>query len=171
MSLPVSQFDFRLSLTRYLQVAGGFSLIVLDQFTKIIWQFDLCLNPAKSITSFFNLVCVWNHGVSFGLGNAGTTTPEFQRNLLIGLTGLLTLLVGYWWVRSKNKLEQWGCILVMSGAIGNIMDRFHYNAVFDFLDFHVFGYHWPAFNLADSCICVGVLTLLTANLLTKPKVS
>ena len=161
------QEPWRFNRMLYIQMVSGLLLVIFDQLSKTVLQSDLCIAGVKKINGLLNFVCVWNHGVSFGLGNSGIHTPELQRNLLIGFTGLLTLVVIYWWQRSKNMTEQWGCTLIICGAISNIIDRVHYNAVFDFLDFHAFNYHWPAFNLADSCICVGVIILFLINLFRK----
>lgn len=165
----MSRALFSLSPTRYAQIALILLLIALDQISKISLQADLCENMGQQITGFFNLVCVWNHGISFGLGNAGENTAAYQPMLLILLTGTLTCAVSYWWLRSHRAVEQWGCALIIAGAIGNIMDRLRWQAVFDFLDFHIGGWHYPAFNLADSLICVGVGILLLSNLKNKEK--
>jgi signal peptidase II len=75
-----------------------------------------------------------------------------------------------WLYRTDKGCERWALSLIIGGALGNIRDRVLYGAVFDFLDFYVGSYHWPAFNLADSCIVVGVLLLLYTQLVLKKRV-
>jgi len=139
-------------------------IIVFDQITKWIALFGLNLgeNPI-TVTSFFNLVLVWNRGVSFGMfNNAGAYGPLILSGIAIAVVlGLL-----YWLRQAENKLTVMALGLVIGGALGNVIDRFRFGAVVDFLDFHIAGYHWPAFNVADAAICVGAVLLLLDGLLT-----
>ena len=120
--------------------------------------------PALEITSFFNLVKVLNSGVSFGMFNnlVGGKYIILSVNIAI----LLVLLI--WLYRNKIIYLTWAIALVIGGAIGNIIDRIQNHAVADFLDFHLLGYHWPAFNLADSAVFLGVALLLLENYFVKP---
>lgn len=129
-----------------------------DQASKeaMIGMLNLPEAP-RTVTPFFNLVMVWNHGISFGmLADDG----EWRRIKLIGLAALITSVMGVWLWQAQRRLTAIALGMVIGGAIGNIIDRIRYGAVADFLDFHAFGYHWPAFNLADSAICIGVAILL-----------
>ena len=113
------------------------------------------------ILPFFNIVMVWNQGVSFGmLSNNAAYGPI--------LLGALSLIIStaflVWLLRSHSKMQCFAIALVIAGAIGNVIDRARFGAVIDFLDFHVLGHHWPAFNVADSCICVGVFLLIIQSL-------
>lgn len=110
-----------------------------------------------SILPFFNIVMVWNKGVSFGLFNQQSDLGPF---LLIGLALIIAVWFMIWLGKSGSVLQQTGLVLVVGGALGNVFDRFRFGAVMDFLDFHAFGYHWPAFNVADSCIVIGVFVLM-----------
>lgn len=110
-----------------------------------------------AVLPFFNFVMVWNKGISFGLFNNET---DYGPLILIVLSLLVTIWFGIWLTRCQNKMQCAGLVLVISGAVGNMIDRMRFGAVADFLDFHVFGYHWPAFNVADSCIVVGVVILM-----------
>jgi signal peptidase II len=112
----------------------------------------------------FNLNVVWNTGVSFGLFQA---LPPF---VLLGITGGFVVGLLIWLYKNDQPRERWALSLIIGGAVGNIRDRILYGAVFDFLDFYVGSYHWPAFNLADSCIVVGVLMLLYSQIVSKKKV-
>ena len=114
------------------------------------------LTPAQiiEVTPFFNLVYVLNRGISFSMfSNAGPIILTF-------LAVLISLTVIYFMFKEKDTLSKTALALILGGAIGNIIDRIRFGAVVDFLDFHAFGYHWPAFNVADSAICVGVMLLL-----------
>ena len=102
---------------------------------------------------WFKFVFVWNPGTSFSLfRNLGTTAPI----ALVVLTAVIIGFLGHFlWTRAKSH-EQWPLMLIIGGALGNLIDRVRFGAVIDFLDFHVGTWHWPAFNIADICICVGV---------------
>ena len=132
-------------------------LVVLDQISKW-WVVGHLMNPPRRIelTPFFNLVMVWNEGITFGLGN----NVEWGRWLFAALAlVIVVILVGWLW-RSAHFWVLVALGLVIGGAIGNVIDRLRWGAVADFLDFHAFGWHWPAFNLADAGIVVGVLLLV-----------
>ncbi len=139
-------------------------VIIADQITKWIALagVDFEKNPIQ-VTSFFDLVLVWNRGVSFGMfNNAGAYGPWILSGLAIAVViGLL------WWLRqAETRLAILALGLVIGGAIGNVIDRFRFGAVVDFLYFHVGNFHWPAFNVADSAICVGAGLLLLDGLLS-----
>ncbi len=144
-----------------------FSGIVLsiDQWTKaLIWDFHSGL--PFSVTNFFDLVFVQNKGVTFGFLQADSFPA---RLILIGLALFLSLIVGWWLYRAEKTSASLGYALILGGALGNLIDRIRFGAVTDFLDFHIHGYHWPAFNVADSAIVLGVgLILLTQSWQVKP---
>ncbi|MEM7045410.1 MAG: signal peptidase II [Pseudomonadota bacterium] len=139
-------------------------VIVFDQITKWIALdgLDFGQNPI-AVTPFFNLVLVWNRGVSFGMfNNAGDAGPWILSGLAIAIViGLL-----YWLRQAEGRMIISALGLVIGGALGNVIDRFRFGAVVDFLDFHIAGYHWPAFNVADAAICVGAALLLLDGLLS-----
>ena len=143
-------------------------VIGLDQLTKA-WMMGLLLEPprAMALTGFMALVPVWNRGVSFGIlaspdGSMAWVLTALALAVVAGLT--------VWLARAERTLLQLGLALVIGGALGNVVDRGRYGQVFDFLDFHVAGWHWPAFNLADTAITVGVgLLLLDGILVGKPR--
>lgn len=147
----------------------GFSLaaltIILDQLTKV-WALAELWDPLRmvEVTGFLNLVLVWNRGVSFGmLGGLGENGPL----ILAALAVAIAIGLSVWLWRADSKLIAVALGLVIGGALGNVIDRALYGAVVDFLDFHMAGYHWPAFNIADSAISVGVVFLLIDSLYTK----
>lgn len=137
------------------------SVIVLDQLTKVWLQTSLAGLPTPlEITSFFNLVLAYNHGISFSMLKAGTP-------LQVGaLTVMALAIVAYlatWLWRGPANVVAWALSLIIGGALGNVIDRIMLGAVVDFLDFHVGGWHWPAFNVADSAICLGVALIILDN--------
>lgn len=143
----------------YLLFAGV--IVALDQLSKwavmeLVFHGDLTPR-AIEVTPFFNWVIVWNRGISFGMFNQAS---EYGPYILIGLALVISLIFLIWLFRTRSHMQSAGLALVIGGAIGNVIDRLQYGAVFDFLDFHAGGYHWPAFNLADSCIVTGVGVLL-----------
>lgn len=113
------------------------------------------------IPGLFNLVVVWNRGVSFGmLGGEGAVPPWALSLVAVAITIALFL-----WLR--RVVLRWSAIaigLVIGGAVGNVVDRALWGAVFDFADFYVGRWHWPAFNVADSAIVLGVAALLVESL-------
>jgi signal peptidase II len=150
------------SMTR-LGLAAAVLVFGLDQLTKWAALFVLDL-PEQSITvtPFFNLVMVWNRGVSFGmLNSAGALAPW----LLAGLALAVVIGLLVWLRRTEHWLIAIGLGLVIGGALGNVVDRLRYGAVVDFLDFHAAGYHWPAFNVADAAICIGAAVIVVDGLL------
>ncbi len=117
------------------------------------------------LTGFFSIVMVWNRGISFGLFGSG---EELTRWLLTGFALVIAAGLIFWMHMQTKKLPVIALGMVVGGAVGNAIDRIVYGAVADFFDVHVAGYSWPAFNVADSAITVGVL-LLVADALLAPK--
>jgi signal peptidase II len=115
------------------------------------------------IFSFFNLVKVWNKGVSFGMFN-DIKNPHIILSLL---QSSIAVFIFIWICRNKKFSHSIALGLILGGAMGNVIDRIINKAVADFLDFHLFGYHWPAFNLADSLVFIGVAILLFDDLFIK----
>jgi len=133
---------------------------VADQVSKL--AILRSLQPGENvavISDFFNLTLALNRGAAFGfLANV----PDGTRQLLLGLATLIALTaVAYFLVHENysNKIAQISLALVIGGAIGNVIDRVRLGHVVDFLDFYYKDFHYPAFNIADSCICVGVVLL------------
>ncbi|KZD12130.1 signal peptidase II [Oceanibaculum pacificum] len=139
-----------------LLAAGG--VFVADQITKL-WMLDLVFDPPRilTLTPFFNLTPVWNRGVSFGLLSSH---QDWMPYILSAVALAISIGMLVWLRRATPGLLALALGLVIGGAIGNVIDRLRYGAVVDFLDFHISGYHWPAFNIADAAICVGVLLIL-----------
>ena len=148
------------SAKRSLKLGGLLALIViaLDQVTKL-WALSTLFLDGRvvEVTPFFNLVAVWNRGVSFGLlASNDPMTPYYLSAFAVAVVVGLAV----WLSRATSPLMRISLGLIIGGAIGNVIDRIRYNAVVDFIDWHVAGYHWPAFNIADSAISIGVVFLL-----------
>lgn len=140
------------SLTPWLGIAT--IVILLDQLTKITISKLFAYGASYSLTSFFNLVLVYNKGAAFSFLAAES---GWQRYFFIALGIAAALFIVYLLKRhSGQHLFCWALALILGGAIGNVIDRIMYGHVIDFLDFHIRGWHWPAFNVADSAICIGV---------------
>ena len=133
-------------------------IVVLDQITKLVVTRAFTLHERLEVTPFFNLVLVHNRGAAFSfLSDAG----GWQRELFI----FIALAAAVWiaWLLRRHRGETRFCLalsLILGGAIGNVIDRVAHGAVVDFLDFHAFGWHWPAFNVADIGISCGALLLV-----------
>lgn len=150
-------------------------IIVLDQVSKA-WVIDLMrplgvwetpfYSPTRiEVLPFFDLVMAWNRGVSFGIFNNGGQWNA----LLLGLLSAAICIGLVAWMRKADSLPVSLALgAIVGGALGNVIDRVRYGAVADFLDVHVMGYHWPAFNLADSAITVGAVVLVLDSLFARP---
>jgi signal peptidase II len=149
-------------LTRGLATAAV--VAVLDQLTKaavVSFFAGSVLGEREAITSFFNLALTYNRGISFGLFNGGAAINAFVFSLAAAaIVGVLA----YWLSRASSPMLAVAIGLIIGGAAGNVIDRVRLGAVVDFLDFHIGSLHWPAFNLADSAICIGVAAMLMDSL-------
>lgn len=136
---------------------------VIPFFTWLFQSAERLPFFTTELTSWLNLVMVWNQGVSFGLFNTETTYGPL---ILTVITSIIAAGFFIWMVVSKSWVQKIALALVVGGAIGNIFDRVRYEAVIDFIDVHAFGYHWPAFNVADSTIVIGVAILMIHTLMS-----
>ncbi len=140
------------------------AVLLLDQVSK---NWILNINGLSSrfiseVTSFFNLVLVWNRGVSFGMFS---NHPEWMPIILTLMALIITGILVKWMWGATQKFTVIALAFVIGGAIGNVIDRIRFGAVVDFLDFHIAGYHWPSFNIADAAIFIGVVLLLIETIL------
>jgi signal peptidase II len=133
-------------------------LVAADQLAKLAAVHYLAVNKAIVVTPFFNLVLVYNSGAAFSFLSdaAGWQRALFIAIALMASVWVLVLLRKY----SHHRLFALALTLVLAGAVGNVIDRIWIGAVIDFLDFHALGYHWPAFNVADSAITCGAALLI-----------
>lgn len=141
-----------------LGLALAAATVALDRVTKV-WALDALFEPPTRIVlgDFLNLVPVWNRGVSFGLlSNESVWGPW----LLGGFAVAVAVALVVWLLRAEGRVLGAGLGLVIGGAVGNAIDRALYGAVVDFIDAHWGDLHWPAFNIADAAITLGVVCLL-----------
>ncbi|MBE0500832.1 MAG: signal peptidase II [Desulfuromonadales bacterium] len=134
-------------------------LLVLDQWTKLLVDSRFRLHESVPlIDNFLTLTYVRNKGAAFGiLSDSAIRIPFFITVSCIALIGIL------WYLRKvefSQKLQHWAMALIFAGALGNLIDRIRIGEVIDFIDAHWYQYHWPAFNVADSAITIGVGLLL-----------
>jgi signal peptidase II len=116
---------------------------------------------AIPVTFFFDLVLTKNTGISFGLFSGN---PEMGRWLFVGVAGAIVVSLLVWLARVERGILGLAIPLIVGGAVGNVIDRVRFGAVVDFLYFHLGNYDFPAFNLADSAITLGVALILIDSL-------
>jgi signal peptidase II len=139
------------------------AVIAADQLSKW-WLYEYLVAEGRRLIEllpFVNLVAVWNYGVSFGMFNNGSAAASW---IFIIVAALIVAVLAVWLYRAGRAVPAAALGLVIGGAIGNVLDRIRFGAVFDFLDVHVAGWHWPAFNVADSAISIGVAVLFIDSL-------
>ncbi|MGY8525974.1 signal peptidase II [Paracidovorax citrulli] len=150
------------NVTPWLWLSFSLLIVLLDQFLKILVERSFSYGESRPVTSFFNLVLVYNKGAAFSfLADAGGWQRWFFTVLGLAVGGFIV------WLLFRHTGQKLFCLavsLVMGGAIGNVIDRIVYGHVVDFLDFHAAGYHFPAFNLADCAISVGAVLLIVDEL-------
>jgi signal peptidase II len=135
-------------------------VVVIDQASK--WLASIHIPPYQGLSvipGFFNIVLVKNRGMAFGLLNQAK--PGLSSVLLLATTvAAIGVIIFFFWIKKEHLWVAIGLSLILGGAVGNLIDRIHLGYVIDFLDFHLAGYHWPAFNMADSAVTAGTLWLL-----------
>ena len=137
----------------------------LDQLSKWVIVAHVMNPPVQiEVTSFFNLVLAHNRGVSFGMFAAGS---ELGKWILVGLALMISGFLVRWLFQSSSPFSIIALGLILGGAVGNVIDRVLIGAVVDFLDFHAFGTHWPAFNVADTTIFLGAAGLIFESFFSK----
>jgi signal peptidase II len=133
-------------------------IVVLDQLTKYAVARSFTVGEAVAIAPFFNLVYVYNPGAAFSFLS---DQSGWQRWLFVGIALAASIWIVHLLRRYPHeRLFALALALVLAGAVGNVIDRILYGAVIDFLDFHVYGRHWPAFNVADAAITCGAVLLV-----------
>ena len=140
-------------------------IVLVDQATKLAVLARFALGESLPVTPFFNLVLVYNKGAAFSFlaGAAGWQTP-----LLVGIA-LAAIAIVTWmlWRNPSRLILDIGLSFILGGAIGNLIDRIAYGQVVDFLLFHLYGWSYPAFNVADSAITVGAALLIIESFFPK----
>ena len=138
--------------------------IFFDQLSKK-WMLNNIFDSQKiiEINKYLNFVPVWNKGISFGMLSDFMNINFF----MIIITTIISLFLILWFLRTTNKNLSISLAFIISGALGNLIDRFNHKAVVDFIDFHINNFHWPTFNFADSYITIGafiyIFTIFTSQ--------
>lgn len=133
-------------------------IIVIDYFTKQFALTHLILHEPIRILPFFSFTLVHNTGAAFGF--LSSVDPSWERWLLTGISIAATGLFYHWYRTCTHTLQRVAIALVIGGAVGNLIDRAFFGYVVDFLDVYISIHHWPAFNIADMAICIGVGLLM-----------
>ena len=143
-------------------------LIILDQCSKIYIAKIMLNNNFEGIQilSFLNITFVRNTGISFGLFSDGGILNRYFFTSFSIVIGSILLIIAFF---HKDSLMQKALLFIAGGAIGNAIDRIYFGGVIDFIDFFIYNFHWPAFNLADMFISFGVILLLFENFFGKLK--
>lgn len=147
--------------------AAAALVAALDFLTKLAVLEAFAPGTRRAVTGFFNLVLVFNKGAAFSFlaGAEGWQLPIFATIAVVA-----SIVIGFLILKNREKqLFCSGLALILGGALGNLYDRLVYGQVVDFLDFHVAGWHWPAFNLADSAITMGAGILIVESFFQKNK--
>jgi signal peptidase II len=152
-------------LNKWWTITRTFGTSSADFFSWLMASGEQIVHPAVQVLPSFNLVMVWNKGISFGM-------LQQQNNLMPTLLSVMALLIAggfLFWVRqSTTKCITLATGLIVGGALGNVWDRVRFGAVADFYDVYIGSWHWPAFNIADSAISIGVVLFLIKMLQEKP---
>jgi signal peptidase II len=138
-------------------------VVVIDQLTKAAVERAFDYGDVLPLTGFFNLVLTYNKGAAFSfLASASGWQAHFLTAVGVAASLFILYLLGR---HGHQRLFALALALILGGAVGNVIDRIAYGHVIDFLDFHVGGWHWPAFNVADSAIVGGAMLLIVDELL------
>ena len=134
------------------------TIFLIDRVSKeyIIFLSDQIYDPKLFLSSFLNIILIWNDGIAFGLLSFEDKTFY---HLITGLISIIIIILLYLITKSE-KLKKYSYIVISGGALGNLYDRIVYNSVPDFIDLHYNGFHWFIFNIADIFITLGILCLI-----------
>ena len=153
-----------ISSLRWFAVAAV--VLLLDQLTKLWIMTEFALGDSRYISSFFNLVRAHNEGAAFSfLSDAG----GWQRWFFTAVAMVASVVIVGWLLKLRGeRMVAIALALILGGALGNLWDRVTLGHVVDFLDFHWSGWHFPAFNIADSGICLGAFILILEGVFKRP---
>ena len=147
-------------------IITAFLALLADQISKFIVDTHLVVEKPLEICDYFNLIKVWNTGISFSMfnnyGNVGKVV------LILFAVAVVVFLLR-WMYNETSRAKIFTLALIVGGALGNVVDRVRAGAVLDFLDFHYGTLHWPAFNLADTFICIGAFMLIYMEIFSNRK--
>jgi signal peptidase II len=157
----------KLSIKNNISIITTFFLIIFfDQLTKILVIKNFQLYESLSILPFFNLTFIVNYGFAFGFLN----NPSLNQIIVIIVIFSIIAYFLYLLIKTQDQFFRFSLILVLSGAVGNFIDRVLHGFVIDFIDIYLGSYHWPAFNLADSSITLGFILIMFNILFLNKKI-
>ena len=130
-------------------------VLVLDRWTKVVISKSLVQGGILVLMPFLNIVHVGNRGGAFGVGSGGGYRSSFFF-IVVSILAVMVIVSLMRKLPPGDRLTMWSLGAVLGGGLGNLVDRVLYGRVIDFIDLHISGYHWPAFNVADSAITVGL---------------
>ena len=157
----------RLRRSFYVWISAG--IVLLDQATKLLVDRWMALHESLDvIDGFLRLTYVRNRGAAFGILSDAELPYQAALFSLLSLGALLAIALYAWRLPVESRLPRLALALIMGGAVGNLIDRMRLGYVIDFVDAHIGPHHWPAFNVADSAISIGV-TLLVLDMLRRPE--
>jgi signal peptidase II len=133
-------------------------VFLIDRITKTIVVKTL-FGKSVEILPFFSLTFVGNRGIVFGIGSSYRSSFTF---VLASLLAIAVVLILYRRLKADDKIVHVSLGMIFGGGLGNLFDRLFYGYVIDFIDLHIGNYHWPAFNVADTFIVIGVLLFLSS---------
>tara|TARA_B100000900_G_scaffold332021_1_gene292858 strand:+ start:266 stop:751 length:486 start_codon:yes stop_codon:yes gene_type:complete len=141
-------------------------ILIIDQVTKVIIVSKFNLYESISIFPFLNITFIVNYGFAFGFLNS----PSLNQIIVSIVILSIIIYFLYLLIRTQDHFFKFCLVLILSGAVGNFLDRILRGYVVDFIDIYVFNYHWPAFNVADSCISIGFVILIFNILFLNKKI-
>lgn len=157
----------KLSIKNNILIITTFFLIIFfDQLTKILVIKNFQLYESLSILPFFNLTFIVNYGFAFGFLNNPSLNQIFVILVIFSIIAYFLYLL----IKTQDQFFRFSLILVLSGAVGNFIDRVLHGFVIDFIDIYLGSYHWPAFNLADSSITLGFILIMFNILFLNKKI-
>ena len=143
------------------------SIFILDRLTKIYVIYLDKTNSGSEIFSskFLNVYLIWNEGIAFGLLSFNQDT--FYNFLTLFIVIIIFIIL--YMITKSSGLKKYSLLMILGGALGNVLDRIIYKAVPDFIDFHVGNFHWFIFNVSDIFISIGVIIIVILEIIDKPK--
>jgi signal peptidase II len=164
LKLPMEFFNKRSEPGMFALLSLAAGVVILDQLSKWWISANFYLYESREVVpGFFNLTLVTNPGAAFGLLAGWDTWWRQAFFITVSLAALVALFFAYRHFRHEGRLPVYGLALIAGGAVGNLIDRIRFGEVIDFLDFYIGSYHWPAFNVADAGITIGVGLLLLSS--------
>lgn len=167
---PIRIADLKMKRKHWVLLIAFIFILVLDQYTKHLVQKNIPLHHTITvIDGFFNLTHLRNTGGAFGIfgGEKGGLGSFFFIAVSLAAVGVILYL--FHGLKEHERIQALSLSLILSGAVGNLVDRIRHQEVIDFLDFHLFSYHWPSFNVADSGITIGIGLMVYELLFHGPK--